>query len=343
MDILGLSYEELLNFDFGLPKFRNKQIFEGLHKKGLDYKDISSLPLALRDKLAEDHPLPLVLIKEVFESKKDDTRKLILALGDGHLIEVVLMKYHYGWTLCIPSQVGCAMGCSFCASTLEGLIRNLSRSELLRIFYLSSSYIGEISRLVFMGSGEPLHNYDEVLGFIRLLTHEKARNLSARSISLSTCGLVDEIRRLAGEGLPLTLTISLHASNDRVRRSIMPIARSVDMDRLLDVASYYQKTTGRRVSLEYTLIEGVNDSLAMARELREKIRGLGFHVNLISVNPLEEKDFEAPQRQVLEEFKKVLEAGQINVTIRRELGSDISGSCGQLRNRYVHLEKELKW
>ncbi len=343
MNVLGLAYEDFLNLDFGLAKYRNKQIFEGLHKKGLDYEDITSLPQALRKQLAEDYPLPVVLIKEVYESKRDDTKKLILALADGNLIEVVLMKYHYGWTLCTPSQVGCAMGCSFCASTLNGLVRNLTRAELLRIFYVASSYIGEINRLVLMGSGEPLHNYDEVLAYIKLLTHEKGRNLSARAISLSSCGLVEEIDRLAEENIPLTLTISLHAPNDRIRKSIMPIANSISIDKLIASAEAYQKKTGRRVSMEYTLIQGVNDSLENAKELTQRLRGKGFHVNLISVNPLEERDFQAPRPRALEDFKKVLEAGRINVTIRRELGSDISGSCGQLRNRYVKLEKELKW
>ena len=208
MNILGLTCEEFMELDLGLPKFRYKQIFEGLHKGGQDYKDITSLPLALREQLAEDYPLPVVVLKEAYISEKDDTRKLILELEDGNIVEAVLMSYRYGWTLCTPSQVGCAMGCTFCASTIGGLVRNLTRAEMLKIFYVASNYIGEISRVVFMGSGEPLHNYEEVLGYIRLLGQEEGRNLSMRNISLSTCGLVEGINRLAEEGLPITLTIS---------------------------------------------------------------------------------------------------------------------------------------
>ncbi|NLY72107.1 MAG: 23S rRNA (adenine(2503)-C(2))-methyltransferase RlmN [Tissierellia bacterium] len=339
MNILGLTCEEFMELDLGLPKFRYKQIFEGLHKGGQDYKDITSLPLALREQLAEDYPLPVVVLKEAYISEKDDTRKLILELEDGNIVEAVLMSYRYGWTLCTPSQVGCAMGCTFCASTIGGLVRNLTRAEMLKIFYVASNYIGEISRVVFMGSGEPLHNYEEVLGYIRLLGQEEGRNLSMRNISLSTCGLVEGINRLAEEGLPITLTISLHAPNDRVRQITMPIARTTAMDDLLEAASNYQNKTGRRVSIEYTLIEGLNNSLEHAKELGARLKGKGFHVNLISVNPLEERDFQAPERHAMEIFKKELEASKINVTIRRELGSDISGSCGQLRNRYVELKK----
>lgn len=339
MNILGLSYEEFMKLDLALPRFRYKQIFEGLHKQGLDYDEITSLPLALRSQLAEDYPLPVVLLKKVYISEKDDTRKLILELGDGNIVEAVLMSYHYGWTLCTPSQVGCAMGCTFCASTIGGLVRDLTRAELLRIFYVASNYIGEISRVVFMGSGEPLHNYDEVVAYMKLLGQEEGRNISMRNISLSTCGLVDEIYKLADEGLPVTLTISLHAPSDRVRLITMPIARKHDMDSLIEAAQYYQDKTGRRVSIEYTLIEGLNDSLDHAKLLGERLQGRGFHVNLISVNPLEERDYEAPRRKVMEEFKKQLEARRINVTIRRELGTDISGSCGQLRNRYLEPEK----
>lgn len=209
----------------------------------------------------------------------------------------------------------------------------------MSIFYKSSAYIGEIQRVVLMGSGEPLHNYNEVLGYLKLLTDERGRNLSARHISLSTCGFVDEIKRLSEEGLPITLTISLHAPNDELRRKIMPIAKKVSIDELLDAAQDYQKTTGRRITIEYTLIKGFNDGLAHAVELSYRLKDRGFHVNLISVNPLEERSHGTPLRKNVEQFKKELEARQINVTIRRELGRDISGSCGQLRNRYVELEK----
>ena len=339
MNLLGLSYEKFMELDLGQPKYRNRQIFEGLHKKGQDYEEISSLPLALRQQLAEDYPLPVVTLKEAFVSKVDNTRKLIFSLGDGQIIEAVLMHYRFGWTLCTPTQVGCAMGCSFCASTLDGLIRNLDRSELLRIFYKSSAYIGEINRVVLMGSGEPLHNYDEVVAYLKLLTDERGRNLSARHISLSTCGFIDEIKRLSKEGLPITLTISLHAPNDELRKKTMPIANKVSIEDLLNAAEDYQKITGRRVTIEYTLIKGFNDGLAHAVELSYRLKDRGFHVNLISVNPLEERSHQAPPRKNVEQFKKELEARQINVTIRRELGSDISGSCGQLRNRYVELEK----
>lgn len=339
MNLLGMSYEEVMKIDFNQPNYRNKQIFEGLHKQGIDYEKMSSLPLKLRKQLAEQYPLPVVTLKEVFTSELDDTRKLIYSLEDGHIVEVVLMHYHYGWTICTPSQVGCAMGCGFCASTLDGKIRNLDRAELLSIFYKSSAYIGEIGRVVLMGSGEPLDNYDEVLGYLRLLTDERGRNLSARHITLSTCGLIDQIHSLANENLPITLAISLHAPNDRIRRKIMPIANKFPVNDLIKAGQYYQDQTGRRVSMEYTLIEGVNDSLSYAVELANKLKGRGFHVNLISVNPLEERDYSSPLKNVVEQFKIELEARNINVTIRRELGNDISGSCGQLRNRHVKLEK----
>lgn len=338
MNNLGLSYEEFMELDFGVPKYRNKQIFEGLHKKGQDYEQMSNLPLPLRQQLAEEYPLPVVTLKEVLTSK-DGTKKMIFLLEDAQIVEAVLMPYRYGWTLCTPTQVGCAMGCSFCASTLGGLVRNLDRAEMLRIFYKSSALIGGIQRVVLMGSGEPLHNYDEVVAYLKLLCDERGRNLSARHISLSTCGLIKEISRLAEEGLPITLTISLHAPNDTLRRKVMPIAHKVSMEQLLDAAGDYQRKTGRRVTIEYTLIEGLNDAPEHAVELAKRLKNRGFHVNLIAVNPLEERDYEAPRRIVLEQFKKELEARQINVTIRRELGSDISGSCGQLRNRYVELEK----
>ena len=255
MNLLGLSYDKLMELDLGQPKYRNRQLFEGLHKKGQDYEQMSNLPQDLREQLAEEYPLPVVTLKEAFVSKADNTRKLIFSLEDGNIIEAVLMHYRYGWTLCTPTQVGCAMGCSFSASTLQGLVRNLDRAELLSIFYKSSTYIGEISRIVLMGSGEPLHNYNEVVAYLRLLTDERGRNLSARHITLSTCGFVKEIERLATENLPITLTISLHAPNDELRRKIMPIADKVALEDLLNAAQNYQKATGRRVTIEYTLIK----------------------------------------------------------------------------------------
>ena len=340
MDLLGLDYDSLLEMDlYGEAAFRKKQLFQWFHEKGVDYDQMHSLPKALRQRLAEDYPLPALTLEKVFTSQLDDTQKLLYLLADGSLIEVVLMKYSYGWTICLPSQVGCAMGCNFCASTLGGLVRNLTRSEMLRLYYLSRKRVGEIQRVVLMGSGEPLDNYDEVLGFIKLLTDPRGRDLSARHITLSTCGLVPEIQRLSKENIPLTLALSLHAPNDDIRTRIMPIARRYPIEDVLEALKEYRERTGRRVSIEYTLISGTNDHVEHARELAERLKGMDFHVNLIPLNPVEERKHETSIPEDVHRFKKVLEDYGINVTIRRELGSDISGSCGQLRNRYKSLEK----
>lgn len=316
----------------GEPKFRAKQVFTWLHRGATCFDEMTNLSKPLREKLDGLYFItaPRVARKQV--SKLDGTIKYLWQLGDGNCVESVVMQYHHGNTVCISSEVGCPMGCKFCASTLGGLVRRLTPAELLDQVLFSQLDSGlTISNIVLMGIGEPLDNYDNVIKFLKLVNHKSGMNIGLRHVSLSTCGLVDRIDRLAGEGLPVTLSVSLHAPNDDIRRRIMPVANRYSIDELLDCCRRYEKRTGRRTSFEYALIRGVNDSPACAHELGGRLRGSLCHVNLIPVNEVKGKIYKRSEKVAIELFTKALESYRMTVTVRRSLGGDINASCGQLR------------
>lgn len=326
----------------GLPGFRAKQIYEWLHKKQVEsFDQMSNVSKELRTRLSDRFKLTVLTPVEIKVSQLDGTRKYLFRLDDGNIIESVLMKYHHGNSVCISSQVGCRMGCRFCASTLDGLSRNLTPSEMLDQIYRISHHTGErISHVVVMGSGEPLDNYDNLLRFIRLLTDVNGLNISQRNLTVSTCGLVPEMKRLAKEQLQITLALSLHAPNDQVRKTLMPIAGKYSLDQVMEACRYYFQTTGRRMTFEYSLVKGINDNPDEARALIRLIRDQHGHVNLIPVNPIKERDYVQSGARAIRDFKNLLEKSGINVTIRREMGRDINGACGQLRKSFIEKEKE---
>lgn len=338
-DLKSMNFEQVkaVMEELGEKAFRAKQIYEWMHMKLVDsFDEMTNLSKALRDKLSENFELTSLHVVDKRESAKDGTCKFLFELSDNRVIESVLMKYKHGNSVCISSQVGCRMGCRFCASTLGGLERNLTPAEMLDQIYKIQKMSGErVSNVVLMGTGEPLDNYDNVLQFIQLLTDENGLNISQRNITVSTCGLVNRIRDLANEELQITLAISLHAPNDKVRKEIMPIANKYTINEIIDAVTFYYNKTGRRISFEYSLVEGVNDSEENAKELIHVVRGLNCHVNLIPVNPIKERDFKQTQMQFVQNFKNILEKNRINVTIRREMGSDIDAACGQLRKSYM--------
>ena len=337
IDIKSLEYDELLSLlmEMGLKKFRTDQIFSWLHQKLVtDFDEMTNLSQSLRDDLKEKFEIKNVKIKEVLTSKIDGTKKYLFELNDGLLIESVMMRYQHGNSVCVSSQVGCEMGCKFCASTIDGCLRNLSASEILSQVYEIQKDIGErISNVVIMGMGEPLINYDNVMKFVRIVSFENALHISQRNITISTCGIVPQIRRMALESLKMTLAISLHAPNDEIRRKIMPVANKFSINDVVDAAKYFFEKTGRRVTFEYCLIDGVNDSKENALELASLLKGMNAHVNLIPVNPTPGTPFNAIKEKQFEEFFKCLENKKINVTKRREMGRDINGACGQLVRR----------
>lgn len=342
-DIKSLNLVELKKEmeRIGEKAFRAKQIYDWMHVKLVSsISEMNNLSKDLRDKLTNEYSFTTVHLVREQISKEDGTRKYLFELSDGHIIESVLMKYKHGNSVCISSQVGCRMGCSFCASTIDGLARSLNPSEMLEQIYAITRITGErVSNVVVMGSGEPFDNYDNLLKFIELLSDENGLNISQRNITVSTCGLVPKIYELADEKLQITLAISLHASNDKKRKALMPIANAYTMDELLKACEYYFEKTKRRISFEYSLVAGVNDSKEEADELSKKIKNLNCHVNLIPVNPIAERDYKNPDMNAIKAFKYKLEKNGINVTIRREMGQDIDGACGQLRRRHA---KELK-
>ena len=337
IDIKSMYLDELTDYvkAIGLPAFRAKQLFSWMHEKYVgDTDSMTNLTKKKKKKIKEDG---FVVLKEETRqvSKKDGTVKFLYKLYDGQMIETVFMRYSYGNSICISSQAGCRMGCRFCASTIGGLVRNLSASEMLEQVYATMRLTGErISNIVIMGTGEPLDNYDNVIRFIRLITDEKGYNLSMRNITMSTCGIVPKIDELADEKLAITLAISLHAPNDEKRRSLMPIAEKYSIKEILDACKRYFDITGRRISFEYSLVKGQNDSKEDALELAELLKGQNCHVNLIPVNSIEERNFEKGDNNSIQNFKLVLEKNSINVTIRRSVGSDIDAACGQLRRKY---------
>lgn len=338
-DIRSYTLEELKNEmeQIGEKEFRAKQIYEWLHVKLADsFEEMTNLSKVLRDKLETEYKIPSVKMLERQVSKLDGTNKFLFQLEDGYVIESVLMKYKHGNSVCISSQVGCRMGCRFCASTIGGLERNLGPSEMLGQIYQIQRISGErVSNIVVMGTGEPLDNYDNFVKFIRLLTDERGLNISQRNITVSTCGLVPQIKQLAKEQFQITLALSLHGATQEKRKELMPIANKYELAEVLAACDYYFEQTGRRITFEYSLVHGVNDRDEDAEELMEILENRNCHLNLIPVNPIKERNFEKPSRKSAENFKKYLEKSGRNVTIRREMGSDIDGACGQLRRRYI--------
>ena len=339
IDLKSYTYQQMekLTAEMGLPRFRAGQIFGWLHEKRVsDFDEMTNLPAALRSQLAEKFYINAIRVKKRLVSSIDGTVKYLYELRDGNCVESVLMHYHHGNTLCISSQVGCRMGCRFCASTLDGMERNLRPSEMLDQIYRIQTITGErVSNIVVMGSGEPMDNYDNVVRFIRLISSDKGLNISQRNLTISTCGIVPGIRKFAEEGLQVTLALSLHAPNDEVRKTLMPIANSFKLKDVLEACHYYFEKTGRRLTFEYSLVKGVNDNLEEAKALTELIKDQHGHVNLIPVNPIKERDYVQSDKKAIEQFKNYLERHGINATVRREMGRDIGGACGQLRKSYL--------
>ncbi len=320
----------------GEKAFRAGQIYDWLHKKFVtSFDEMTNLSASLREKLSERYEVVNVVLADIRTSKIDETKKFLFELNDGNIIESVWMKYQHGNSVCISSQVGCRMGCRFCASTIDGMVRNLRASEMLEQIYRIQKITGErVSNIVIMGSGEPLDNFDNLLKFLELISDENGLNISLRNVTVSTCGLLDRMYELADKKLQITLALSLHATDDETRRSLMPIANKYTIKELLAACDYYYKLTGRRISYEYSLVSGVNDSEDYALALAKLLKGRNCHVNLIPVNPVKERQFVRTNRDKVVNFKNMLEKSGINATIRRELGMDIDGACGQLRRSY---------
>ncbi|MBQ9699467.1 MAG: 23S rRNA (adenine(2503)-C(2))-methyltransferase RlmN [Lachnospiraceae bacterium] len=338
IDIKSLNVEELNNLivSLGEKAFRAKQIYQWLHVKLVgSFDEMTNISASFRQILKERCYLTKLEPVEILTSAIDGTKKYLFQLEDGNIIESVLMRYHHGNSVCISTQVGCRMGCKFCASTLDGLERNLTAGEMLDEIYSIQRDIGErISNIVLMGSGEPLDNYDNVMKFLELISDENGLNISQRNITLSTCGLVPKIYELADRDMQITLAISLHASNDETRRELMPVARAYTIEEILKACRYFFDKTGRRLTFEYSLVAGVNDTEEGAVALGKLLKGINCHVNLIPVNPIKERDFRQSDKIAIEKFKNKLEKYGINVTIRREMGRDINGACGQIRKSY---------
>lgn len=336
-DIKSLSYDELNNeiLKLKLPKFRTKQIYEWLHKYGVSsFDEMSNISKDLRSKLSNNFYISSCEIEQKFVSKIDDTVKYLFRLVDGEYVESVIMKYKYGYTICVSSQVGCKMGCTFCASTLAGFKRNLEAGEIESQLHTAQKDLGiRISHIVLMGIGEPLDNYDNVIKFFHNVNNENGLNISMRNITVSTCGIVPRIYDLLNENLQITLTISLHAPNDEIRSKTMPVNNKWGIDEVIKACREYVNKTNRRVSFEYTLINGVNDTEQCALELSNRLKGMLCHVNLIPVNAVEERGNVRSTDDNIRKFMEILKRNGINATIRRTLGSDINASCGQLRRK----------
>ena len=320
----------------GFPKFRGKQLYDWMHVKLVEgYEEMTNIPKQLKDFLSENTFFASLKPARVQVSKEDGTAKYLFELYDGNYIESVLMHYKHGDSVCISSQAGCRMGCRFCASTLDGLARSLEPSEMLDQIYRIQKSTGErVTNVVVMGSGEPFDNFDNFVRFEKLLTDENGLNISARNLTVSTCGLVPKIYELADMKLQITLAISLHAPNDDMRKKLMPIANKYSIKEIMEACRYYIEKTGRRVTFEYSLVKGENDSIECAEQLISLVKDLNCHINLIPVNPIKERDYRQTELADINKFKNRLEKNKINVTIRREMGRDIDGACGQLRKRY---------
>lgn len=320
----------------GESAFRSKQVFSWIYKDIWNFDDMKNIPKLLKEKLNENFEILIPEVVECFKSSDDNTRKLLLALNDGNLIECVIMQYKHGNTICISTQVGCRMGCKFCASTIDGRVRNLTSGEILSQIMIAQKVLGErISNIVLMGSGEPLDNYDNVSKFLKEVTSEYGFNIGQRHITLSTCGLVPKIYELADEGMTITLAISLHAFSDEKRRMIMPIANKYSIKEILDACHYYIDKTNRRVTFEYALVKDVNDSKEDAKSLGQLLKGMLCHVNLIPVNEVKENSFKRSSNKAVETFAEILKDRGIEATVRREMGGDINAACGQLRRSYI--------
>lgn len=344
MDIKSMTLEELKE-EFktqGLPAFRAAQVYQWMHQKlAAGFEDMTNLSKDLRKELGEKYEYTCLTPVRIQESKLDGTKKFLFELSDGNFVESVFMRYQHGNSVCISSQVGCKMGCRFCASTLDGWERNLLPSEMLDQIYAITRSVGErISNVVVMGTGEPLDNLENLIRFIRLLTNEDGLHISQRNITVSTCGLVPQIRKLAEEKLQITLALSLHATTNEKRRSLMPVTNTYPLEEVLSACGDYAKMTGRRITFEYSLVGGVNDTKEDAEELITIAKKYAGHVNLIPVNPIKERDYKRGSRQDILAFKNKLEKNEINVTIRREMGRDIDGACGQLRRRVIKNAEE---
>ena len=333
---LGLVMQEMSE-----KPFRAKQLYEWIHVKLVrSYDEMTNVSKSIKEKLIKDYEFTTLSMLECQTSKEDGTKKFLFELPDHNTVETVWMQYHHGNSVCISSQVGCRMGCKFCASTLDGLERNLLPSEMLEQIYEVTRQTGQrVSNIVVMGTGEPMDNFDNIIRFIDLITNEKGLNISQRNITVSTCGIVPRMRELADHKLQITLALSLHATTDEKRKEIMPIANSYTINELMDACKYYFETTGRRITFEYSLIGGVNDTVEEAERLAALAGPLHAHINLIPVNPVVERGFVESKKDAIQAFKNKLEKKQINVTIRREMGRDIDGACGQLRRRYVKAKE----
>ena len=341
-DIRAYGYDRLKEEmeALGEKPFRAKQVYEWLHVKlADDFDEMTNLSKALREKLKEEYVILPVKMLERQISQIDGTNKFLFQLYDGNVVESVLMRYKHGNSVCISSQAGCRMGCAFCASTIGGLQRNLSSSEMLgQIYQIQKITQERVSNVVVMGTGEPLDNYENFLNFVHLLTDEHGLNISQRNVTVSTCGIVPKILELAKEHLQITLALSLHGSTQEKRKRLMPVANKYHLPEVLDACDTYFRETGLRVTFEYSLVHGVNDTEEDARELTALLKPRNCHLNLIPVNPVRERDFVRPSRKNALNFKNKLEKSGINVTIRREMGSDIDGACGQLRRSYVKAD-----
>ncbi len=342
INLKDLTFEELKDFvvSIGEKPFRAKQIFSWLHKPVKSFDEMTDLSLSLRKKLAEVSYVSTLKIVKKLESKIDGTKKYLFELGDGNRVESVVMYYKHGITICISCQVGCRMGCKFCASTIGGLVRSLTPGEILDQVLFTQEDIGErISNIVMMGIGEPLDNFDNVVKFLKNVNDENGINIGYRHISLSTCGIVPNIYKLCELNLPITLSISLHAPSDDVRDKIMPVNKAYNISKLIKACKDYVDHTKRRISFEYSIINNVNDTPEHARELALLLKGMLCHINLIPVNNVEENDFRKPSKEKINRFIKVLEENKLTATVRRELGSDINASCGQLRRKMSETEE----
>ena len=325
--------------ELGQPAFRGKQVYSWLHKGVRSYDEMTNLSKELRQRLAEAYPLHTPKVVRKQESQKDGTIKYLWELADGNCVETVLMRYHYGNTVCISTEVGCAMGCAFCASTIGGLVRRLEPYEMLDEVLFTQVDSGlPISHIVLMGIGEPLDNFDNVLRFLELVNSAEGMNISMRHISLSTCGLVPKIDALAEKKLQISLAISLHGPNDEIRNRIMPVNKAYPIDVLLEACRRYYAATSRRIHFEYAMINGVNDREQDAKELLRRLKGLPAHINMIPLNHVEESPYQPSTRAAVAKFQKILEDGGITATVRRTLGSDIDASCGQLRRKHNQMK-----
>ena len=338
MNIKSMTLPELTATlkELGQPAFRGKQVYTWLHKGVRSYEEMTNLPKGLRDTLAEKYPIHAPEVVRKQESQKDGTIKYLWKLSDGNCVETVLMRYHYGNTVCISTEVGCAMGCAFCASTIGGLVRRLEPFEMLDEVLFTQIDSGlPVSRVVLMGIGEPLDNFDNVMRFLELVNSEDGMNISMRHISLSTCGLVPKIDKLAERKMQISLAISLHGPNNEIRSRVMPVNKAYPIEQLLEACRRYYDATSRRIHFEYAMIDGVNDSEEHAKELLRRLKGLPAHFNLIPLNHVEESPLKPSSKAAVARFQKTLEDGGITATVRRTLGSDIDASCGQLRRKYT--------